>query len=254
VCALRRRDIPEETFSRFLPFLPDGTRIYAVGDVHGRADLLNAVCRAIDDDVAARPVVRPVGVFLGDYIDRGPQSREAVESLMLRSRARECVFLRGNHEATAMKCLTDATAFDNWMRRLGGMETLLSYGLERKTLGSADVIRLQSAFLDHLPDTHLRFFGSLQSQFSCGSFFFAHAGIRPGLSLDRQNERDLLWIRDEFLSSTDQHGKVIVHGHTPVEKPDVRSNRINIDTGAFATDSLTCLVIDPDRLSTFSTA
>lgn len=253
MCELLRRDIPPEKFSCFLPFLANGVRIYAIGDVHGRLDLVNSLFRAIDDDLASRPIAKPVCVFLGDYIDRGPQSRETVESLILRSRERECVFLRGNHEAIAMKCLTDVTVFDNWMRRLGGIETLVSYGLDRKRLGDVDVDRLQSAFFDRLPDAHLRFFNGLRGMFSCGSFFFAHAGIRPGLSLAKQNERDLLWIRDEFLSSTEDHGKIIVHGHTPVDKPDVRSNRINIDTGAFATGSLTCLVIDQDRLATIST-
>ncbi|UYO47711.1 serine/threonine protein phosphatase [Rhodopseudomonas palustris] len=248
------QDLGSGKFERWLPFLPDGLRIYAVGDVHGRADLLERLFHLIDDDLAKRPVVRSVCVFLGDYIDRGPKSRDVIDSLIRKSRERELVFLRGNHEAVAIKCLSDEGVFENWMRRLGGVETLVSYGIEpKKVLSEAGVAELQSAFRDSLPDAHHRFLKGLQSTFSCGNVFFAHAGVKPGVALSDQTERDLLWIRDEFLSSTVNFEKLVVHGHTPVQRIDVRSNRINIDTGAFATGHLTCLVVDRDALKVLAT-
>uniref|UniRef100_E6VP90 Metallophosphoesterase n=1 Tax=Rhodopseudomonas palustris (strain DX-1) TaxID=652103 RepID=E6VP90_RHOPX len=248
------QDIGSANFERWLPFLPDGLRIYAIGDVHGRADLMERLFRLIDDDLAKRPVVRSVCVFLGDYIDRGPKSRDVVDSLIRRSRERELVFLRGNHEAVAIKCLTDQAIFENWMRRLGGLETLVSYGIEpKKVLSESGVAELQSAFRESLPEAHRRFFNGLQSTFSCGNVFFAHAGVKPGVALSDQNERDLLWIRDEFLSTAVNFEKLIVHGHTPVQRIDVRSNRINIDTGAFVTGRLTCLVVDRQTLSMLAT-
>jgi serine/threonine protein phosphatase 1 len=240
---------------RWIPFLPAGLRIYAVGDVHGRSDLIEHIFRAIDDDLARRPIVRPVCVFLGDYIDRGPKSREAIDDLISSARDREIVFLRGNHEAIAIKSLNDPTVFDNWMRRLGGIDTLISYGLDpKKFLGKNSIKRLQLAFNEVLQGAHWEFFGGLQNSFTCGSFFFAHAGVRPNVPLSAQAERDLLWIRDEFLSSETDFGKIVVHGHTPVEHEDLRANRINLDTGAFVTGRLSCLVIDQDALSILRTA
>jgi serine/threonine protein phosphatase 1 len=150
--------------------------------------------------------------------------------------------------------LRDRTLFEQWLR-LGGMETLVSYGIavDIRAIGK-QTVQLQSAFHGALPQTHFRFFRDLQKSFTCGDFFFAHAGVRPTIALERQTESDLLSIRDEFLSSIEDFGKIIVHGHTPVDEIDVKSNRINIDTGAFATGLLTCLVIDNDSLSVIDTS
>ena len=236
------------------PSLPAGLRIYAVGDIHGRLDLLDDLLARISTDIALRPAVRPVYVFLGDYIDRGTWSRETVDRLIEHGETSESVFLKGNHEQIAIQCLSDRSLFDQWLR-LGGLETLVSYGVPAETLASArQIAELQSAFHSALPQTHFRFFRDLQNSFASGDFFFAHAGAKPNVELTRQKESDLLWIRGEFLSSSCDFGKIIVHGHTPSSEVEVGPNRINIDTGAFATGRLTCLVIEGELLSTIDTS
>ena len=233
--------------------MPSGLRIYAVGDIHGRLDLLDQLLARISTDIALRPTARPVYVFLGDYIDRGTWSRETIDRLIEHGEIRESVFLRGNHEQIAVQCLSDPGLLDQWLR-LGGLETLVSYGVPAETLaGARQVAELQSAFHGALPQSHFRFFRDLQNSFASGDFFFAHAGARPNVELTRQKESDLLWIRGEFLSSSYDFGKIIVHGHTPSGEVEVRPNRINIDTGAFATGRLTCLVIEGQSLSTIDT-
>lgn len=239
------------------PSLPAGLRIYAVGDIHGRLDLLNKLLTLINSDIALRPVVRPVYVFLGDYIDRGSSSRETIDRLIEHGRTSESVFLKGNHELIALKCLSDRSLFDQWLR-LGGMETLMSYGLPSESLANgkqsgAQIVELQSAFHSALPRAHFRFFRHLQNSFVCGDFFFAHAGVKPDVELSHQKESDILWIREEFLSSSRDFGKIIVHGHTPTSEVEVGPNRINIDTGAFATGRLTCLVLEGESLSIMDT-
>jgi serine/threonine protein phosphatase 1 len=236
------------------PSLPTGLRIYAIGDIHGRLDLLDTLLARIDTDIALHPTGRAVHVFLGDYIDRGPRSRETVDLLIERGRSHEAVFLKGNHELIAVKCLSDPSLFDQWMR-IGGLETLKSYGVAPENFANGkQIVPLQAAFHKALPQGHLRFFRGLQSWFSCGDFFFAHAGIDPKVDLARQKEKDLLWIRREFLSSTNDFGKIIVHGHTPNDEIEVGPNRINIDTGAFATGRLSCLVIEDGSLSVMDTS
>jgi serine/threonine protein phosphatase 1 len=236
------------------PSLPAGLRIYAVGDIHGRLDLLDELLARINTDIALRPTVRPVYVFLGDYIDRGSWSRETIDRLIAHGETSESVFLKGNHEQIAVQCLSDRGLFDQWLR-LGGLETLVSYGVPAETLASArQISELQSAFHSALPQAHFRFFRDLQNSFTSGDFFFAHAGAKPNVELTRQKESDLLWIRGEFLSSNFDFGKIIVHGHTPSSEVEVGPNRINIDTGAFATGRLTCLVMEGESLSTIDTS
>jgi serine/threonine protein phosphatase 1 len=236
------------------PSLPAGLRIYAVGDIHGCLDLLNKLLAQINTDIALRPTVRPVYVFLGDYIDRGSSSRETIDRLIEHSKTNESVFLKGNHELIAIKCLSDRGLFDQWLR-LGGLETLMSYGMPPETLANGkQIVEMQSAFHSALPQAHFRFFRDLQNSFVCGDFFFVHAGVKPGVELSRQKEIDLLWIREEFLSSNNDFGKIIVHGHTPADEIEVGPNRINIDTGAFATGLLTCLVIEGESLSVIDTS
>jgi diadenosine tetraphosphatase ApaH/serine/threonine PP2A family protein phosphatase len=235
------------------PSLPAGLRIYAVGDIHGRLDLLDELLSHVNADLARRPTARPIFVFLGDYIDRGPRSRETIDRLIELGGTNECVFLKGNHEQIAIKCLSDPSLFERWMR-LGGVETLVSYGVAPGSLSNGkQIVELQSAFHGALPQAHFRFFRDQQTSFACGDFFFAHAGVKPRVELSRQAESDLLWIRDEFLSSNEDFGKIVVHGHTPTREIEVRPNRINIDTGAFATGRLTCLVIEEASLSVIDT-
>lgn len=236
------------------PSLPSGLRIYAFGDIHGRLDLLNKLLELTGDDIASRPTIRPVYVFLGDYIDRGPSSRETIDRLIKHGETSESIFLKGNHEHIAIRCLSDRNLFDQWMR-LGGWETLISYGVRAEThVSGKQTVELQAAFHSALPPEHFRFFRDLQASFTCGDFFFVHAGARPNIELSRQKESDLLWIRGEFLSSTCDFGKIIVHGHTPAGEIEIGPNRINIDTGAFATGRLTCLVLQEDSLSVIDTA
>ena len=231
------------------PSAPAGRRIYAIGDVHGRADLLSKLFTRIDDDLKARPSADTVEVYLGDYIDRGASSREVIELLIARQKVHDTIFLQGNHEDYALKFLSDPTALSNW-KKIGGLDTILSYGVNparRDDPQSQHQVAI--ALSQAMPDSHHRFLRGLALSFTCGDFFFAHAGVRPGISLQLQSRRDLLWIREDFLLHEENFGKVIVHGHTPARKPDIRFNRINIDTGAYATGRLTCLVLEDDQMS-----
>lgn len=229
------------------PRLPTGVRIYAVGDVHGRADLLDRVLSRIDAHVAARPATRPVHVFVGDYIDRGPASREVLELLLNCEQGREMVFIKGNHENSLLDFLQDPSVFQDWSR-MGGIETLMSYGL-KPTINADPTTQkeLAAALSSALPTAHRHFLDRLVPSFTCGGFFFTHAGVRPGIPLLEQRDEDLMWIRDDFLLHEEDFGKIVVHGHTPVRELDIRSNRINIDTGAYATGRLTCLIIEGDK-------
>jgi len=224
--------------------LPDGIRIYAIGDIHGRADLLEALLRQIDADCTLYPSSRPIVVFLGDYIDRGPASRQVLDLLLGCQRTKEAVFLRGNHDNFVRRFLSSPAVLDEW-RLYGGLETLVSYGLKPSiNPGVPEQRQLAKELEKSTPERHLEFLDSLNLSFNCGDFLFVHAGIRPGVSIRKQKEEDLLWIREEFLSCEQRFEKFVVHGHTPVRAPDIRSNRINIDTGAFATGRLTCIVIE----------
>lgn len=236
-----------------IPSLPPGVRIYAIGDIHGRRDLLDELLTRTNADVDARPAARPLYIFLGDYIDRGPASRETIDRLIEHRSKSESVFLKGNHEQIAIRFLSDGGLFDLWVR-IGGAETLISYGVTpRPATNGKPTAELQASFHRALPPAHLRFFRDLKTSFSCGDFFFAHAGVRPQIELARQKESDLLWIREEFLNSRKDFGKVVVHGHTPSREIEVEPNRINIDTGAFATGRLTCLVMEEGSLSFIDT-
>ena len=228
--------------------MPDGIRIYAIGDIHGRADLLEQVLKRIDADLATHPAPHCIEVFLGDYIDRGPASRQVLDLLVARERAHRTVFLKGNHETFMTDFATKPFILENW-QNLGGLETLMSYGITPSiNADTADQVRLAAAFDEVVPESHRRFLRDLKLSFTCGDFLFVHAGIRPGIPLARQREEDLLWIRQEFLLCEDDFSKIVVHGHTPVAQVDVRPNRINIDTGAYATGTLTCLMLESDKM------
>jgi serine/threonine protein phosphatase 1 len=230
---------------RMKPRIAYNTRIYAIGDVHWRADLLHEMFSAIDDSPIRHPIQNAVQVLMGDYIDRGPDSREVIEALIRRARRHTMIYPKGNHESYAMQFLTDPTLLAEW-QKAGGANTLLSYG--PKHANGTDPAKVATAFREAMPKEHLRFLSGLALSFTCGDFFFAHAGVRPGIPLAKQTEHDLLWIRDEFLLHEDDFDKIIVHGHTPSEEPEVRSNRINIDTGAYATGRLTCLILQGDQM------
>jgi serine/threonine protein phosphatase 1 len=225
-----------------------GFRIYAIGDVHGRADLLTQVFARIDADIAARPGPRLLQVLLGDYIDRGPHSREVLDILVSRTRSHQMVCLKGNHEVFILEFLRNPAILDQW-KHFGGLETLMSYGVVPSINPNERQQReLAAAFAFALPDSHSRFLASLKTWFACGDYFFVHAGVRPCVPLSRQLEKDLLWIREDFLCHENSFGMIVIHGHTPVLEPDIRPNRINIDTGAYATGRLTCLVLEGESV------
>jgi serine/threonine protein phosphatase 1 len=231
------------------PVIPANLRIYAVGDVHGRADLLADLFARIDADLNTRPIGKSIQILLGDYIDRGPHSRQVIDLLIARQSMHPVFFLKGNHETYVSRFLSEPTTLSEW-QQVGGISTLLSYGLTPTGQeDSAAQRRLARAFEQTLPDSHRLFIQRLELSFTCGDFFFVHAGVRPGIPLQKQSERDLLWIRDDFLLHEDDFGKIVVHGHTPAIEPDIRPNRINIDTGAYATGRLTCLILEGNEMS-----
>jgi serine/threonine protein phosphatase 1 len=221
---------------------PANMRIYAIGDIHGRADLLLDVITRIDDDLARRPIGDAIEVYLGDYVDRGLDSKAVIDLLSVRLVKNRAVCLRGNHEALMENFLRDPASLHSWLK-LGGMQTLASYGVNLRP-GIDTEIDTHRRFWSAFPRAHEIFLQCLRGTFCCGDLLFVHAGIRPGVSIERQNSHDLLWIRQEFLDSPLDHGKFVVHGHTPVPHPDIRRNRMNIDTGAWRTGTLTCAAIE----------
>ena len=225
--------------------LPAGLRIYAIGDVHGRIDLLKRVSQAIASDIAARPAAQTTEIFLGDYIDRGPDSRAVLDWLVYSPpSAGRRICLKGNHEAVALQYLRDPSSIRQW-QTIGGFDTLYSYGIQPPLYGSADEIAAShESFVAAVPPAHRQFLENLASSAEFGGYFFVHAGVHPQRSIADQREEDMLWIRDVFLRSSKDFGRVVVHGHTPREEPEILPNRINIDTGAYLTGRLSCLVLE----------
>jgi serine/threonine protein phosphatase 1 len=223
------------------PPLSDGLRIYAVGDLHGRFDLLQAMATLIRRDLATAPSPRSIEIFLGDYVDRGPRSREVVDWLIdTPPIANERICLMGNHEDMLLEALNEPGAAANWLYN-GGDATLASYGINVRPYAART--NISGLLREHLPPKHRAFLEGLKRMADYNPYLFVHAGIRPGRRLAEQDPKDLVWIREPFLFSEADLGRVVVHGHTPVERPEVRPNRVNIDTGAFFSGCLTCLVL-----------
>jgi serine/threonine protein phosphatase 1 len=223
--------------------LPPGQRVYAIGDVHGCLDRLAAVHEQIAEDLATRPVEDSVLVHLGDYVDRGLDSAQVVDWLNGGAPVPvdRIVNLMGNHEDMMLHALpgTDQEANSTWLSN-GGADSLLSWEISRK------VAPAEWATL--IPAEHQTFLRELAISFRYGDYFFVHAGIRPGVPLDKQEKQDMLWIREPFLSWKHLHEAVVVHGHTPRHEPVVRNNRVGIDTGAVMGGILTCVVLEGDKL------
>lgn len=225
------------------PSVPPGDLLYVIGDIHGRADLLTDLLHQIETDALGEDAERKRLIFVGDYVDRGPDSRRVVEILLdQRPESFQASFLKGNHEALLLDFLADAARLRAW-RINGGDATMLSYDVDVAGLEQAKASpeHWRAAWKDALPQSHRSFFEALELQMSFGDYLFVHAGVLPGVPLDAQHEDDLLWIRDEFLNYPGAFGKVVVHGHTPCTLPDRRANRIGIDTGAVFTGRLTAL-------------
>jgi serine/threonine protein phosphatase 1 len=227
------------------PAAPEGRAIYVVGDIHGRLDLLKGVHDDIDAD-KRKGHAQTVEIYLGDYIDRGPQSAEVISTLIARANGTYAVFLRGNHEQLLLDFLAGEQSLLQW-KGIGVVPTLLSYGVPASLLsGDVPEDRIRDALAERIPKEHFDFLVDTGSYCAVDSYLMVHAGIRPGVKLENQSADDLFQIREEFLEYEGDFGFIVVHGHTPVMEPEFRPNRINIDTGAFATSRLTCLKIGAD--------
>ena len=242
--------------SRAAAKVPPGTRAYAIGDCHGCLESLHALREEIvadsdRADAAGPRAQRRVVVYLGDYIDRGPDSRGLLDLLIQEPLVGfESQHLLGNHEAFMRGFLDGEDVASAWFMN-GGVETLGSYGLDVAALNGpwpgGDPPALRDALTAAMPEAHRAFLDGLALCHTEGDYYFVHAGIRPGVPLERQAENEQLWIREPFLGSTADHGKVVVHGHSVTREPEVRANRIGIDTGACFGGKLTALVLEGDR-------
>lgn len=224
--------------------LPEGERVYAIGDVHGCDRQLAAMLSLIAADNAHLPPARVSLVMLGDYIDRGPASAAVLQRLgQPLSWCHQTVLLKGNHEEMLETFLADPAYGAQW-RHFGGLETVASFGIDVAEMRRGRGLEAAREALATAMAGCGEMWGRLVLHHAIGDYFFCHAGVRPGVALDQQSEKDLLWIRGEFLSADHDFGKIIVHGHTPVEKPEIARHRINVDTGAYATGLLSCVVLD----------
>jgi serine/threonine protein phosphatase 1 len=200
--------------------------------------------KLISDDLERSPAKKTLSVLLGDYVDRGPESRFVLDILCAEIFPTAVVALRGNHETMLLSFLREPATGGLW-RANGGVETLHSYGLDVAGFRRGrDFEKIAEQFRSEFPPSHLDFMREARLATTIGDYFFCHAGIRPKVPLDQQREEDLLWIREEFITSERNHGKLVVHGHTPVLEPEVRHNRINVDTGAYVSGRLTALVLE----------
>ena len=227
--------------------IPEGQRVYAVGDIHGCLGLVNDLIARIEADDRARGSAQTQIVFLGDLVDRGPDSAGVVERLITLAETRGNVrFILGNHEEIFLRALDGDMESLRLFVRIGGRETILSYGVSESDYEGTDYEELLALMQTHVPVRHIEFLKSFEDRIEIGGYVFVHAGVNPARPLEDQNPEDLLWIREPFLSSDADFGRIVVHGHTPGNCPEVRRNRINIDTGAFYTGRLTCLVLEGD--------
>lgn len=224
---------------------PPGHRAYAVGDIHGRLDLLEDMLAKIEADDASRPDARTTIIFLGDLIDRGPQSAGVVDRLRkYRPAFANVLFLMGNHEEVLLRILEGETAIlPDWLR-FGGEECIKSYGVDPADLRRLARNELLALLRKTIPRSHVAFLESFADTASFGDYLFVHAGIRPGVELGKQVSQDLRWIRSPFLDDESDHGTIVVHGHTISETVDIRGNRIGLDTGAYGSGVLTAVGLE----------
>lgn len=223
--------------------IPPGQRVYAVGDIHGRLDLFEALVAAIEaDDAAAAPAETTV-ILLGDLVDRGADSAGVIALARAWQQRRRVRILAGNHEEMFLKSLSSLEMFRHFLRH-GGRETVLSYGVDRAAFTHADLDDAQVMMQRAVPAEDIAFLDGFEDMIAIGDYLFVHAGINPGLPIEEQKVHDLRWIREPFLSHDEPHGQVVVHGHTICEAPEDCGNRIGIDTGAFMTGRLTALVLE----------
>jgi serine/threonine protein phosphatase 1 len=234
--------------------LEKGQTVYAIGDIHGRADLLIRLLDLIDQDAESIDGDKHL-VFLGDYIDRGFQSRQVIDILLgERIAPYQPHFIKGNHEDALLSFLSDPSFGPKWAA-YGGRETMISYDVKppRSLSLNAEWQKAHDAFVRAFPTAHHRFFLNLTTAARIGGYGFVHAGLRPGRSFDEQSDHDLMWIREEFLRDHSEFDVVVVHGHTPTDHPHHDYRRINVDTGAYFTGRLTAAKLMGDEVEFIST-
>ncbi|MEM6415349.1 MAG: metallophosphoesterase [Pseudomonadota bacterium] len=238
------------------PLGANGKRCYVIGDVHGRFDLLDTLIKSIAADIEERnkngDMLQTEIVFLGDLIDRGPQSKDVVEFVrQLRVENGRTHLIMGNHEEMLLKGLySDARLLNDWLRH-GGAACAASYGLAPQKLLGQSAQTIQKRLRDTIPESHRNFLRHAVQSVIFGNFFLTHAGVRPEIPINKQSGKDLRWIRNEFLESTADHGFVIVHGHSPRPSVELLFNRIGLDTGAYVSGVLSALMIEGAKLVLF---
>ncbi|MEM9329717.1 MAG: metallophosphoesterase [Pseudomonadota bacterium] len=223
--------------------IEEGLRVYAIGDVHGCIEPLLQLLNLIEADLAERPVARWKMIFLGDYIDRGPANSQVLDHLIhLQHSDTDCVFLMGNHDERISVFLREPDMVWDDVLRWGGARTLEDYGI---VIGAGEShYSLSKRFASAMPDSHKDFLRTLKRSYQVGDYFFCHAGVRPGTPIAKQTDHDLIWIRNDFLIHENPFEKVIVHGHTPVSIPEVKPNRINVDTCCYNSGILTAVILE----------
>ncbi|WP_267414703.1 MULTISPECIES: metallophosphoesterase family protein [unclassified Sphingomonas] len=241
--------IPSRDFSG-----PSGKRLYAVGDIHGRRDLLDEMLVMIEHDIRSQPAAEATIVFLGDLIDRGPDSAGVIERLSsLSAFPARVLLLLGNHEEILLRVLDGepGLAYD-WLA-FGGDACVASYGLAAASLKAMDEERIATMLGEAMPPAHVAFLREAGDTVRFGDYLLVHAGIRPGIAIENQQPRDLRWIRQPFLSDANDHGCLVVHGHTISDEIDRRPNRLGIDTGAYRTGVLTAAIVEGSDLRFLAT-
>jgi serine/threonine protein phosphatase 1 len=225
--------------------IPEGERVYAVGDVHGCADLVDQLLARIDADDRARTPARTTIIFLGDLVDRGPASAAVIERLRVLAEERpETRFLLGNHEEVFLEALKGEPKALRMFCRIGGRETIMSYGVDAAEYDRMDYEELHAAMQAHVPAGHQAFLERFENMVTIGDYAFVHAGVRPGTELTAQRGADLRWIRNPFLDHDRPLEKMVVHGHTISDGLDEQVHRIGVDTGAYETGILTALGLE----------
>jgi len=226
--------------------LPEEQRVYAIGDIHGRLDLLEILMHRIAMDDQQRPPAKTKVIFLGDLVDRGPDSKGVIDYVIKLSKTGvDLRFIAGNHEEIFLKTITEPSEkLTRFFYRIGGQETILSYGIDRAELAMMTMEELTARIPTIVPQSHVRFLTEMEDRIEIGGYLFVHAGIRPEVDISSQSQHDMRWIRQEFTESTECFEKVVIHGHTIFESVSEGPSRIGIDTGAWETDVLTAIGLD----------
>lgn len=237
------RNLFRATESAPPPAVPAGSRAYAVGDIHGRADLFGPLIAAIDADDAAREPAETTVVLLGDLVDRGPDSAGVIALARSWSKARTVRALMGNHEEMFLDAFEDEAILRHFLR-FGGRETVLSYPIDPAAYTAASLAESQDLMRQAIPEEDLAYLRRMEDMVTIGDYLFVHAGIRPGVPIDQQRTGDLRWIREQFTRHKDSFGPVVIHGHTIYDRPEIGFNRIGIDTGAYQSGRLTAIGLE----------